>query len=86
MRSREEIVIEIETLEEKYNKSRNVVEKARFTAQIKELNIELEAFDINHEQKVVYQNDAPSVADRKNTRKLSRGDITNTGSTFIGII
>lgn len=86
MRSREEIIKEIEILEEKYKKSRNVVEKARFTAQIKELNVELEAFDTNHEQKVVYQNDAPSVADHKNTRKLSRGDITNAGSAFIGII
>jgi len=86
MRSREEIIKEIETLEEKYKKSRNVVEKARFTAQIKELNVELEAFDTNHEQKVVYQNDAPSVADHKNTRKLSRGDIANAGSAFIGII
>lgn len=86
MRSREEIVKEIETLEEKYKKSRNVVEKARFTAQIKELNVELEACDISHEQKVVYQNDAPSVADHQNTRKLSRGDIANAGSAFIGII
>lgn len=86
MKSREEIVIEIEDLEAKYSKSRNVVEKARYCAQIKELNVELEAIDNSHEQKVVFQNDAPSVADHKNSRKLSRGDISDAGSAFIGII
>lgn len=86
MKSREEIVKEIESLEEKYNKSRNVVEKARFTAQIKELNIELNALDVELEKKVVYQNDAPSIADHKNTREVCRGDIANAGTAFIGII
>lgn len=83
-RSKSEIRREISILEDKYAKSRNIVDKARYCAQIKELKSELEA--VEHEQKVVFQNDAPSIADHKNTRKLSRGDIANSGNSFIGIL
>ena len=86
MRSREEINAEIESLEEQYNRSRNITERARFCAQIKELKIELGSIENCHEQKVILQNDAPAVADHKKSRKLTRGDILNTDSAFIGLI
>ena len=86
MRNREEILKEISVLESKYNKSRNVVERARYTAQIKELKVELDSIEIKHEQKVVFQNDAPSVADHKEARRIIRGDIRNSGDSFIGIL
>lgn len=86
MRNREEILKEISVLESKYNKSRNVVERARYTAQIKELRVELNSIEIKHEQKVVFQNDAPSVADHKEARRIIRGDIGNSGDSFVGIL
>ena len=86
MRSKEEILNEINVLDDKYKKSRNVVEKARFCAQIKELKVELESINNIHEQKVVFQNDAPSVADHKTARRVIRGDITDTGNSFVGIL
>lgn len=86
MRSKEEILNEINVLDDKYKKSRNVVEKARFCAQIKELKVELESIENIHEQKVVFQNDAPSVADHKEARRIIRGDITSSGDSFVGIL
>lgn len=87
MRTREEILKEINVLEDKYNKSRNVVERARYTAQIKELRVEFDSIENKHEQKVVFQNDAPSVADHKeNSRRIVRGDIGNAGDSFVGIL
>lgn len=90
MRTREEINKDIEELEYKYNKSRNVVDRARYCAQIKEFKLELEKVDaVEMEKKIVHQNDAPSVADhsvKSERREIGRGDITNSGSAFVGII
>lgn len=90
MRTREEINKDIEELEYKYNKSRNVVDRARFNAQIKEFKLELEKLDsVKLDKKFVYQNDAPSIADhntKDERREIGRGDITNVDSAFVGII
>ena len=86
MKSKEDILKEIKELEDKYNKSRNVVERARFTAQIKELNVELDSIENKHEQKVIFQNDAPSVADHKENNRMMRGSISSNGDSFIGIL
>ena len=57
MRTREEINKDIEELEYKYNKSRNVVDRARYCAQIKEFKLELEKVDaVEMEKKIVHQN------------------------------
>lgn len=86
MRSKEVILQEIEDLEKKFDKSRNLVEKARFAAQVKGLKDELYDIEYHMEKSVVVQNDAPSVADHKEHRTIVRGDIANTGDSFIGII
>ena len=86
MRSKEDINNEIRDLEEKYKRSRNIVDRARYCAQIKELKVELDQISTATEQKVVHQIDAPSVADHSDARKLTRGDIANAGDTFVGII
>lgn len=86
MRSKEEILQEINALENKFDKSRNIVEKARLAAQVKELKDELNSLEYQTEKSVVVQNDAPSVADHKESRRIVRGDITNAGESFVGII
>lgn len=76
---------EIQKLKDKKAKSRNIFDKALYEEQIKALKEKKKKEEPEKEKEVIHQSDAPSVADHVD-KKFTRGDIVNSGDTFVSFI
>lgn len=84
--TKDDIELEIMELEEKYNATRNIVEKADINSRISNLKKELVSLDAV-ESEAILQKDVPVRVDHDDSKgKLKPRQITDNGNTFSTLI